>query len=542
MAAVVFAVAGCVPYASVAERRPRFLPKPAGIGVLAAAETRISETLRNDREKPFDAISEYLAAAQAASSQLQRDPANQAARRDYNFALARVFSTLRESKFRAWGAPLKVHGTHGDWTLVGRAIATREPILSKVDFIPADQVELNGSYVKPRYTKDGVGAPLIARVPDATTIFPDDPFIDNGDIYYGVTAVARFEGRRCVVTFEDPLQDETVDFMGHRMPLAADFTAPLAMALARENPQMTSLERLFFPEKFASTARLLQLQPYDPKKIPVLCVHGLKDTPATWTPMLNRLRGDPEIRKRCQFWFYSYPSGFPYPYSAAVLRNELDAFDKLCPKHRKVVLVGHSMGGIISRLMITDTGNALWLKLFTKPPQQARMSPTARRILTQSLIFKHRLDVGRVIFIAAPHRGSDLASNWIGRIASSFVRAPATLVHVGQEVKDIALFEEGDLKLKHIPNSIDTLAPNNRFVKAINTLPITRGIPYHTIVGDRGRGDTPKSSDGVVPYWSSHLDGAASELVVPADHGAHQNAQAIAEVRRILLLDARSGE
>jgi hypothetical protein len=65
------------------------------------------------------------------------------------------------------------------------------------------------------------------------------------------------------------------------------------------------------------------------------------------------------------------------------------------------------------------------------------------------------------------------------------------------------------------------------------------GIPYHTIVGDRGRGDTPNSSDGVVPYWSSHLDGATSELVVPSHHSAHQNPQAIVEVRRILLLNAR---
>jgi hypothetical protein len=54
----------------------------------------------------------------------------------------------------------------------------------------------------------------------------------------------------------------------------------------------------------------------------------------------------------------------------------------------------------------------------------------------------------------------------------------------------------------------------------VNKLPITRGIPYHSIIGDRGGGDTPNSSDGVVPYWSSHLDGAQSELIVNSDHGA----------------------
>ena len=119
-------------------------------------------------------------------------------------------------------------------------------------------------------------------------------------------------------------------------------------------------------------------------------------------------------------------------------------------------------------------------------------------------------------------------------------RAPSTLLSAGNSIIKITTFQSGDLKLKRIPNSVDTLAPNNRFVKVINTIPIRPGIPYHTIMGDRGKGDTPNSSDGVVPYWSSHMDGAKSELIVPCAHPAHQNPQAIEEVRRILMLNARS--
>ena len=80
-------------------------------------------------------------------------------------------------------------------------------------------------------------------------------------------------------------------------------------------------------------------------------------------------------------------------------------------------------------------------------------------------------------------------------------------------------------------------------MEAVNKLPITPGIPYHSIMGDRGRGDTPNSSDGIVPYWSSHLDGAKSELIVNSDHGAQYNPQAIQEVGRILKLNlARSND
>jgi hypothetical protein len=145
-----------------------------------------------------------------------------------------------------------------------------------------------------------------------------------------------------------------------------------------------------------------------------------------------------------------------------------------------------------------------------------------------------------VIFISAPLRGSDLARNPLGRIGSSLVKAPATLLSAGNAVLKITTFQSGDLKLKRIPNSVDTLAPNNRFVKAINTIPLTPGIPYHTIMGDRGKGNAPNSSDGVVPYWSSHMEGAKSELIVPSAHPAHQNQEAIEEVRRILALNAHA--
>jgi hypothetical protein len=164
-------------------------------------------------------------------------------------------------------------------------------------------------------------------------------------------------------------------------------------------------------------------------------------------------------------------------------------------------------------------------------------------MLQEALIFKHRPEVGRVIFISGPHRGSHMATGWFGRLASRLVKSPMTLLRIGHEVSHLMVADSSVLKVYHIPISVDTLAPNNRFVKLINTVPITPGIPYHSIIGDRGKGGNkdktpPESSDGVVPYWSSHLDGAQSELVVPSNHSAHQNPQAMAEVERILRLNA----
>jgi pimeloyl-ACP methyl ester carboxylesterase len=321
------------------------------------------------------------------------------------------------------------------------------------------------------------------------------------------------------------------------MPVAADFTAPLALGLSREHPEKVSVPAMLSPETFAGNERLIQVQPYDPNKIPVLFVHGLKSTPVTWAPMLNALCADPIVRRNYQAWVFNYPTGFPVPYSAMLLRRQLEALDKAFPHHRPIVLVGHSMGGILSRLMISDShGDKFWRDFFGTSPGQTKLSPEGKALLKEALIFKPRRDVARVIFISTPHRGSVIAQGPIGRIASSLIHKPMKFLKLGPEIMQASVVQEepGIMKLKRMPNSIDTLAPNDPFVKFMNTLPLNRSVPYHSIIGDRGRGDTPNSSDGAVAYWSSHVAGARSEKIVPSDHGANQNPEGIAEVIRIL--------
>ena len=184
--------------------------------------------------------------------------------------------------------------------------------------------------------------------------------------------------------------------------------------------------------------------------------------------------------------------------------------------------------------MITDAGDKIWRDIFGTSPQQTPLSGEGRDLLENSIVFNHRPEVKRVIFISTPHRGSAIASGWIGRIGSSLVRTPRTFASIYASMRPLEKPDPAAAHLRRMPNSVDTLAPNDRFVRSVNKLPITPGIPYHSIMGDRGRGDTPNSSDGVVPYWSSHLDGAESELIVHSDHGAQSNPDAIREVERIL--------
>lgn len=537
-------LASCARFAEVRERRPVFRPIRTALGALGTVEKGITDGLKRSKREPIAAQNGYLMAAKAASEQLRVNPNNKQAREDYNFAVSRMFTVIKDAKLDPWTKPLTIPAEDG----LGDFVVSRRPDARKgwnpalYDFTPADQFDVGGSYVKERTIKEGLGAPLVAVGRSENADMRKDFNLPR--IYYGVTALARFSGRHCEISFEDPLATETVTMNGHTYPLSADFTVPVAVMLASTNPEKMGLSRLLHPEKYADTARIARLQPFDPNKTVVLVVHGLNSSPATYTPLINSLRADENIRRHYQFWFYSYPSGYPYPHSAALLRKELDAVEKRYPMNKKMVVIGHSMGGCISRLLITDVGDKLWLKTFGgKSPDQVQISDESKSLMKDALIFNHRPEVGRVIFVCAPLRGAEMASGWMGRLGSKLVKAPGKLLHAGNEGMKLVAFRDDTLKLTRIPNSVDTLAPNNGFVQNINTFPLTPGIPYNCIMGDRGKGGNkdktkPCSNDGLVPYWSSHLDNPESELIVPSGHGAHHNAQAIAEVRRILLLHA----
>jgi pimeloyl-ACP methyl ester carboxylesterase len=536
---LIFALAtlgACAPLAEVRQINPELGAQHGTPPPLHGAEQSIAYAEDLKRTNPEKAVGFYLSGVESATSELRKNPRNRLALRDYDFALSRVFSVIWDAHLDPWTHPLRVPAANGsDYILTQRPPKSRLWKAQDYELIPADELDLRGRLVAQRVTREGIGAPLVAiRNPQAPTI--RQPF-GPPKVYTSATALAQFAGRQCQIEFVDPLDTETVRVSGKSLPCAADFTAPIAVGLSREHPEKMGVPALLDPDRFAAKARLIQVQPYDPKKIPVLFVHGLQSTPVSWVPMVNSIWSDPVLRQNYQVWVFDYPTGYPVPYSSLLLRRQLNALDQAFPNHRPIVLVGHSMGGILSRLMITDSGgDKLWRYFFGKSPAQTNLSPESKALIREALIFKPQRNVARVIFISTPHRGSVIAQGPIGRIASSLIHRPLKFVRLGPEIMQASVVQEdpGVMKLRRMPNSIDTLSPDDAFVKIMNTLPLAKGVPYHSIIGDRGRGDTPNSSDGVVPYWSSHLGGAKSEKIVPSAHGANQNPESIAEVIRIL--------
>jgi pimeloyl-ACP methyl ester carboxylesterase len=257
-----------------------------------------------------------------------------------------------------------------------------------------------------------------------------------------------------------------------------------------------------------------------------------------WIPIINAIELDPELRGRFQFWVFAYPTGDPILLSALQLRESIESVYRLYPETKGMILVGHSMGGIVSRLQAVTTGRVLWDTIFKSDANRlyARLAP--EDLVKRAVIFKANPRVKRIVFICAPHRGSYLASNWIGALGVSLIRFPSTFL--GETASEIVAAVQRNAGLKRLPTGINDLSPRSPVLIGLNELPIE--APYHSIIGDRGRADTPNSSDGVVAYWSSHLDGAQSESIVAGSHGAYALPQTVAELKRILRLHlAESG-
>ena len=524
---------GCASHLATVKTKPARLP--AGLRAEESLEPATRYLSVAEHEQPFAALGHDLLAAKISYGVLQRHPKNESARSIYNFTVARVVHDVDRTGAEPWRHPISVSTEQGGYTLVSPTPVDAEHDPSRYDLFPTDALEIGGKFFKTYTTVNGIGAPIAVVGRTESPHFRQQYKFRR--VYAPVTSIVRFSGRQARLEFIDPLKTERITLNKQVFPLAADFDAPTALLIARERPERLGLSRVINPAAYANTAMLCRLQQFDPAKTPVIFVHGLQETGANWAPMIDSLRDDPDIREHYQFWFFSYPSGYPYPYTAALLRQDLDGIKRAFPDHKRVVLIGHSMGGMIGRLMITDAGDKIWRDFFATPPAKTPLAKDTRKLLEESLVFDHRPDVERVIFISTPHRGSKLASGWIGRIGAGLVRTPQLFASIYASTKPLLIADPAARPLNRMPNSVDTLEPNDRFVEAVNKLPIAPGIPYHSIMGDRGHGDTPNSSDGIVPYWSSHLDGARSELIVNSDHGAQYNPQAIREVERILKLN-----
>tara|TARA_B100000614_G_scaffold215306_2_gene199565 strand:+ start:73076 stop:75160 length:2085 start_codon:yes stop_codon:yes gene_type:complete len=369
----------------------------------------------------------------------------------------------------------------------------------------------------------------------ADQAYPATALLEHDGSYF-VSDQKLYSGRLRIV---DSLGDGTANIYDRRIPLEVDLSSPMAYMLSGVEKSDSLLRRLD-GDSIGETSGLYMLYPYDAKKIPVVFVHGLASSPMTWFPMINELLADPEIRSRYQFWVYWYPTSNPVEFSAHGLRNTLKEARELLGFQR-MVLIGHSMGGLLSRLMIQTSRTQDWVKESGIEPERfQKLDESTRQMLRNVTQYDPLPFVERVVFLATPHRGSALADGLAGYMGRQVMSVPTGLAKVFDTGLDLLTGEE-DAPVIAPPNGIESLSPDGLFVRVTMKQPFAPGVPYHSIIGSRAATDLDWITDSVVPYASSHLPGAESELLVESDHSVHATMPAILEVRRILRLHLERG-
>jgi len=322
------------------------------------------------------------------------------------------------------------------------------------------------------------------------------------------------------------------------VPLELEPTATLAYGLEGAPVWDFEIAGFRFAEQPVFGDGLIMLHPYRPGRVPVVLVHGTASSPARWAEMVNELSNDPILRDRVQFWAFQYNTGQPILYSALLMRRALSAavaeFDPAGqdPALRRIVVIGHSQGGLLTKLMAIHSGTRFWDNMSTVPIDQLDAPSETRQLLQEASFFEPMPTVERVVFIATPHRGSFRATGWILGLVRRLVNLPGTLVSQFQNLLAAPAFAE--LRMSRLPTSVENMSPGQPFVRALGASPIDPRITAHSIIAVLGAGPLTGKTDGVVAYESAQIEGVASEKVVRSSHSTQSNPETIEEVRRIL--------
>ncbi len=394
---------------------------------------------------------------------------------------------------------------------------------------------------------EGIGLPVVLDddyLPNQAK--PRKLFPETGR-HLAATMMVEFpRPREAVVRFVNTHSRQSIKVAGTERQLAYNLTATLTSTLKTSLMAGVWLEGLLRPDRVETNEGVYLVEPYDPKKIPVVFIHGLGANQNMWLNMMNEMVADPELRARYQLWYFLYPTGLSVHNSSACLREALrTAREYYDPEHddpgmNKMVLIGHSMGGLLARMQVIDSGDSFEKAFFKKPVEKLGLSRESLVRVKRALQFKHDEHVGRVVFITTPHRGSDLAELRILKPLLKLIRLPLSVARMTGEILTLNLDALSPDLMKFRDRgqtSVGTLSPYHPLLKALGERPIL--VPFHSILGDRGKNDAPNGGDGVVPYWSMHLNGAASETILPVWHCCGDMQVVADEVKRILKATGR---
>lgn len=420
------------------------------------------------------------------------------------------------------------------------------------EMLPAADVPIEN--LEERFSVPGLGVPLVGIIPADKVEKTNLKFsIRTRGTVRTLTAVLSFprgKNAKPVLRLIPRHRAETVRVGRYAYPLAGDFSAPIEVYWNLTRVKEDRLLGMLKPQELRESMGLSCIERYHPDKIPVILTHGLLSSAGTFDNMVNRLMADPEIRARYQFWYFNYPTGVAWTLTAAEYRKSLqEVRRRLDPQHKNknwdcMVVVGHSMGGLITRY---SQSLEPWLLMKNNELTQGKWHhymnaryvdepiPVPQLDAFREVFFFRPVQAGMVVYMATPHRGAPMARYGIVRALLDLVRLPEKLV---SELVNIATLQQDSVLLNPERvtewfTSVGQLSPESYSIKGLQHLAV-RSVPTHSIIGDQGDNDTPQSSDGIVPYWSSHIPWG-TEQIVPSGHSVQdipETAEAFGKILR----------
>lgn len=540
------------------------LSSPSGLAteqrLSALAELWLAQALNEDVPDSAAGLDTYLQAARQAYAYLfhtARPPAlrafedrqtqvrdyynyatQQASLKAYRHYLGHPAGTLRG------GAMLQTAG----WRLCIHNTDVRLPEDAHLpdELIPASTLTFKG--LRNIYRRDGLGAELVTVTRSGQQNAADFPHPWSEPAFPAVSAVLSFPGddldtvlhaREATLTVYDPYRHDAVHLAGNSVPLAANFTSGYGLWLARSDFAVQAIRNVLGGTNGLQAPHIYLLQPYDPERRIVLMLHGLASSPEAWVNVANEVLGDEELRRNYQIWQVYYPTGQPLAYNNQAIRQAfqetLAHFDpeRTAPASRDIVLIGHSMGGVLGRLLVSTSGSVLYDAIQAHYQPGRDLQARIVRDFGSLLHFTPVAGISRAVFIAAPHHGTPYADKNMVRLASALVRLPLTLLEQFGGLSQAAHQDTLDRAL--VANGIDNLSERDRFLQLSQTMAISPAVRYHSIIARRSAaGPLEASDDGLVPWRSAHLEGATSEKIILGSHSIQESPAAILEIRRIL--------
>jgi pimeloyl-ACP methyl ester carboxylesterase len=515
----------------------------AGFNAATSAESALGQARELDRAGDERAVDLYFQAAAQAASVLSPNPASGAdgdpIPQVYHDALSGLLDAGQRYGRLDPRSQLTIMTTSGARSVPLRyhGFAWKPRDFSRLSPAAAH----TSREIKRRHVQPGLGVTLVVERISSV----DEPFFREWQPF-AATALLRpaFDSAAAggyVLELYNPFVIRSVQWHGVPCLLAGDLSAPLA-ALASEVPR-TYLEGFTAPTDVSVHPKLFMLEPCQPGKIPVVFIHGLYSDAVTWAAMINDLRSQPDLYARYQFWTYRYPTGGDLLTSTAALRRNLQLAQAMCNPQgtdaamNSMVLVGHSLGGLVSKTQVTTSYDILWNAAATQPFSNLRATPEMQERLSRGFFFEPSPHIRRVIFIGTPHRGSGMASRAAGRVGAALVRFSGEEHTAFMELleQNPGLFKPAIQRQR--PTSVAMLEPDNPYLEALGQMPVSSRVRLHSIIGTGGLNPT-EPGDGIVPIASARHPGD-SELFVRAHHEKlHQVPDTIAEVARILRLNA----